>query len=310
MSEHETMGLPARGSVAGFEVRSLLSFRYLRDGGGEQLDVHEGELAPPHDDVEPLLRWRPREGNPFEASLYAADGGYLMWIPGLGGFGIAPDRGSITVPAGVDPIRREARLWGVPTALVAAMRGDLPVHAAAVEVDGRALLLCGPSRFGKTTLAAAFLRAGHRMLSEDLTRCRGGSDPVAFPGPSMLRVRRDVYEQLGPFPSTSVISEEADRFHLVLEDDARGSGDPIPLAGSVILRRGTPTIELHDVVPERFLPELFTMSFGLPTDADRARSFGAVVDLASSAPMWLLDRPLRFELLDETVERLLERCFA
>ena len=64
------------------------------------------------------------------------------------------------------------------------------------------------------------------------------------------------------------------------------------------------------MAPERFIPELFTMSFGLPTDADRARSFGAVAALAGAAPMWVLDRPLRFDVLGDVVSLLIDRCLA
>jgi hypothetical protein len=50
------------------------------------------------------------------------------------------------------------------------------------------------------------------------------------------------------------------------------------------------------------------MSFGLPTDEDRARAFGAVAALSGAAPMWLLDRPLRYDLLPTVVETLVSRC--
>lgn len=260
-------------------------------------------------DAEPLVTWVRRPDNPFEAMLYQTDAGYLMWIPGMGGFEVEPGNRRVTVPVGADPVRREARMWGVPTSLLVTPRGDLPIHASSVEVDGRALLFCGPSRFGKTTLAAAFLAAGHRMLSEDLTCIRSGPEPLVLPGPALLRLRRDVHERLGPFDSTSVAAEDDDRVHLGLDGKLRGSADPVPLAGLVILRRRGIDIRLYEVEGARFLPELFSMSFALPTDADRARSFGAAVDLASSVPVWVLDRPLRFELLGDVIERLIDRCF-
>jgi hypothetical protein len=50
------------------------------------------------------------------------------------------------------------------------------------------------------------------------------------------------------------------------------------------------------------------MSFSLPTDADRERAFRAVVDLADRVPVWLLDRPLRFEVLGEVIDRLIDHC--
>lgn len=305
--DDDTSPLPIRGGISGFGVRSGLDLRYLREGTGDPVTVVERDLEEPSD-AAPLVRWTRRPDNPFEASLYRSPSGYLLWIPGMGGFGIQTGTGVVTVPGGVDGAQREARAWGVPISLLAAARGDLPVHASSVEVDGRALLFCGPSRFGKTTLAAGFLVAGHRLLSEDLSCCRHLPVPTVFPGPSLLRLRRDVHQRLGPFPSTSIASQDDDRVHVALQRELRGSADPVPLAGIVILRRGVPDVQLHRVEGERFLPELFSMSFTLPTDADRTRAFGAAADLASSVPVWLLDRPLRFDLLDEVIDRLIDRC--
>lgn len=43
------------------------------------------------------------------------------------------------------------------------------LHAAALERDGRALLVAGPSESGKTTLTLALVREGFRLLSDDFT---------------------------------------------------------------------------------------------------------------------------------------------
>jgi len=44
----------------------------------------------------------------------------------------------------------------------------MPMHAAAIERDGTALLLAGPSGSGKSTLTYAAARCGFRVLAEDL----------------------------------------------------------------------------------------------------------------------------------------------
>ena len=298
------------GVVFGYEVGSPLASTYLRAGRGDPIAIDEVDPGP-EPDVEPVLEWRPRPDTPFQARLHGDPDRYGVWIDGMGGFGVEPDDPRITVPPSADTVRREERLWGVPAALCFSRRGDLPLHAAAIDVAGRALVFCGPGRFGKTTLATAFLRAGHRVLSEDLVCVRQAeTGPAVLPGPAMLRVRPDVAERLGPIHGTRVVLRDGERVHLAMEDGLRGSGDPVPLAGIVILKRGLPEITLYRVEPERFLPELFSVSFNLPSDIERARSFGGVVDLAGSTPLWLLDRPLEFATLDEVLDTVTGTCLS
>ena len=298
------------GVVFGYETGSPLASTYLRAGRGDPIAIDEVDPGP-EPDVEPVLEWRPRPDTPFQARLHGAPDRYGVWIDGMGGFGVEPDVPRITVPPSADAVRRQERLWGVPAALCFSRRGDLPLHAAAIDVAGRALVFCGPGRFGKTTLATAFLRAGHRVLSEDLVCVRHTeTGPAVLPGPAMLRVRPDVAEHLGPIGGTRVVLRDGERVHLAMEDGLRGSGDPVPLAGIVILKRGLPEITLYRVEPERFLPELFSVSFNLPSDVDRARSFGGVVDLAGSTPLWLLDRPLEFATLDEVLDTVTGTCLS
>ena len=298
------------GVVFGYEVDSPLTPTYLRTGRGDPIEVVEADPGP-EPGGEPVLEWRPRPDNPFQARLYGDPDRYGVWIDGMGGFGVEPDVPRITAPPSDQPVRREERLWGVPAALCFSRRGDLPLHASAVEVDGRALVFCGPGRFGKTTLATAFLRAGHRVLSEDLV-CVRHTDrgPAVLPGPAMLRLRPDVEERLGPIEGTLEVLRHDERVHLAMLDDLRGTGDPVPLAGILILKRGLPDITLYRVEAERFLPELFAVSFNLPSDLERARSFGGVVDLAGSTPLWLLDRPLEFATLGEVVDRVITTCLS
>jgi hypothetical protein len=297
------------GVVYGYEVDSPLALTFLRTGLGDPIAVAEADPGP-EPAGEPILEWKPRPGNPFRARLYGDPSRYGVWIDDMGGFDVEPDVPRITVPPDGDPVRREERLWGVPAALCFSRRGDLPLHGSAVEVDGRALVFCGPGRFGKTTLAAAFLRRGHRILSEDLVCSRPGGEPAVIPGPATLRVRPDVYERFGQIAGTEVVATDPDRVHLALVDELRGSCEPVPLAGVVILRRGLPDVELYRVEADRFLAELFTVSFNLPTDAERARSFAGVADLAAGVPLWLLDRPLEFDTLDGVVDRLITTCLS
>jgi hypothetical protein len=287
----------------GYTVRSTLSFTSLRNGPGAPLDVRtDGEvLTPPH---EALLEWT--EAGQSLVRLYVLDSGYLVWIDQVGWFRVDPHTPAIAVTSSVSGPRLEARVLGLPTALCFMHRGDLPIHAAAVDVGGSALILAAPGRFGKSTLAASFVQVG-RPLSEDTTCLRFDSGPTVVPGLAMLRIRPDVYERL-EFPGTHVIAREPDRVYLTVDENARGDATPVPLKGVVFLRRAEDRVRIELVPTERALPDLWTLSFHLPTDEDRARCFSMIAELARQVPVWDLHRPLSFQNMPEVMDTIISTC--
>jgi hypothetical protein len=296
-----------RGTCFGYAVHSSMDFQYLRGGGaGDAIEIRPCSQDGPGLDGRLLVEWKPLPGKPFlDARLYASAGTYHLWVNGAGGgwFEIVPERPSIGAPPTEDAVRREERLWGVPAMLCFLARGDLPLHAAAVEVNGAAVLLAAPSQFGKTTLAAAFAAQGHRVLSEDLCCLRGGASFSVLPGPAMLRLRHDVAAGLG-FEEWPVIGRDADRVHVALPDATRGNSEPVPVRAAVLLREAAAGLELTRIGPAEALPDLWALSFRLPTQADRLRCFEGIVRLADEVPVWNLTRPVRLDALHTTVERV------
>jgi hypothetical protein len=324
------------GTCYGYQVCSPLAFRYLRAGGGPgsgEGDRLEIAVAPPPKpaSLELLQEWCPPHA-PAQVQLFADEEGYRIRFPDIGWFGVQPKGPRITVPPTGHPLRIEERVWGLPILLCFLARGDLPLHAAAVEIDGRALLLAAPGRFGKTTLAAAFALAGYRVLAEDLVCLRSHPVPAVIPGPTMLRVRRDVSgafasgasEGRGRSVGREIRGEPGrelerelgrelgrnlgpgdDRVHLLLES-RRGGCRPVPLAGVATLHVADSDPRLESVTGAGVVRDLWTMSFNLPTPADRARCFTAVAGLASTTRTWKLTRRLRIEDLRPTVECLVD----
>jgi hypothetical protein len=292
------------GAVAGFDVRSEVALAYLRGTlrtrGTDGLDVILGPTDPDPAPSEPPLReWIPLAENPFHAKLWRTGGRDRLWIDAVGWYSIDPRTGSIEIPVHANVVPREERLWGIPTSLCIIARGDQTLHAGSIEIGGTAILVGAPGRHGKTTLVTALHGAGYRLLSEDTTRCRPG-DSLAFPGPAMLRVRRDSFERVG-VPDAAIVGEDPDRIHLAIDPARRGAGDAIPIAAIVLLREGD-EVRVEVVAPELAIPDLWALAFKLPTDDDRTRCFGAVSALASSVPVWNLHRPMRYETLPQVID--------
>jgi hypothetical protein len=297
------------GTCYGFAVHSSLAFHYLRGGEGTPLTIVAPSEAGVGAAQRPVLEWVPRPEHPFHARLYHDGPRFRLWIGSLGWYTIDPKAGRIALPETDQVVLREERLWGIPVALCMLARGDLPIHAAAVEVGGSAVIFAAPGRHGKTTLAAAFSQAGHRVLSEDLTCLRTLPAPAVIPGPALLRVRRDMLGHLAPHGARPV-AENDDRTSLALGEAGRGDCRPVPVRAVVLLRMAEAGVRMERLGRTDALADLWALSFRTPDDAGRTQCFTAIADLIRRIPVWNLHRPMRVDDLAPTVDRIVSTCLA
>ena len=101
-------------------------------------------------------------------------------------------------------------LLGPVLALALHRRGLLVLHASAVNVNGRGVVFLGDKLAGKSTTAAAFVAAGHGLLTDDILAIDfdtpGG--PMIRPGFSQLKLDEQA--------SVGVLGEHGTRHPLVL----------------------------------------------------------------------------------------------
>lgn len=288
-------------SVFGFRINTSVPLQFLRNGGGvnplEILTATEARNEP----VGELLGQWSLQGTayPANATLTQVSDGFEYWTSDAGLFQIDVVRGRIIIPPLEDTLLLEQRLNGMPMILSFVARGDTSLHAAAVEVGSGAVILAAPSRYGKSTLAFAFQRAGHRMLSEDLVCCRPAT-AEAIPGPALMRIRPDVFD--GDLPSgLFVAANRPDRIYVGFDDAARGSSAPVPIKAIVFLREADAP-GLERVTPPVALKDLWRLSFRTGTEDARANSFRNISRLAGEIPCWNVYRPLKLTELPSTVE--------
>ena len=118
--------------------------------------------------------------------------------------------------------------------------GWVPVHAAAVEKDGRCLILCAPSGGGKSTMTTALMRNGWRTLGDDklLLRCDG-----ATPSLHALLATFNLHPQTTRWFSEIGDLEELQRYS-AWTDKRRVSVDRIAPGASAVRARPTHVVRL------------------------------------------------------------------
>lgn len=194
-------------------------------------------------------------------------------------------------------------------------RGLLPLHAGCLMIDGNAVAIAGEAGTGKSTLTAAFLRRGFRMLADDVTvldtTASGG--PLALPSFPRIKLWRDAMGGLG-YAMAGVERIRADMEKFQVPTDAVFEAAPSPLAAVVHLK--VVTDERHEEL-ERLhgfgaIDALTDNVYRRAAAIRMGRKAALLVSLIPLAKLTNLRLSRRRDLsrLDETVDLLIERIRA
>jgi hypothetical protein len=273
------------GSLFGHEVASELPLARLNQVPGPR-----GSLRVVRAGADPLERhgeltaWSERLGNTF-AVARGDRGELVVWCSVTGSWLLEPSEGVIhaaPLPA-ADANAVEHRLVSVMAPLLLAERGDLVVHASAVETPAGAVLFAGPSGRGKSTTVAALSRLGVPVLAEDGLALESTDDgALAWAGARGIRLK-DPGEAAG---------EAAAHYPPGLEHD--GATPPAggrPVAGLVVLGERGGELSVESLSPGEtaaaLAPNLFHRGGPealRPAFASLARLAGAVPGFRASLP--------------------------
>lgn len=155
-------------------------------------------------------------------------------------------------------------LLGTGLATLAFQRGLLPLHAAALCLDDRAVAIAGRSGSGKSTLAASLALDGVPILGDDVCVVdTTGAEPRIWPSVARIKLRRDAIDRLGIADrATARVAPDADKLSLSIADNFPAR--PVPLAALCLLTPNAPsrlsaigrTRAVHAAVYRRWLGEL------------------------------------------------------
>jgi len=241
-----------------------------------------------------------RRPEPWFTALTLDDGSmYVRWGE-LGEVMVAPDGSQVThrpLAAGDERVF-ERFLFGQALSFALVRQGFEPLHAAVIAIDGAAVALVGDCTFGKSTLAAAFVKAGYRLLTDDLLLIdRRGGQFLACPGTGRLKLQADSASaflgQRDGIPLHAASTKQT--FQLAATEVQR---TPLPLCQMLMLpdpaeRDTARAIDISRLPRAAACHRLLKNSFNVEIlDANRvARQFAFAADLASGVDAYAIRYP-------------------
>ena len=183
--------------------------------------------------------------------------------------------------------------------------GFEPLHATVVEIDGAGVGFLGGSGRGKSTLGAEFLRAGARLLTDDLLVVKpnpGGSGFLAFPGVPRIKLFPDMARRLLGARSRGARMNPLTQKLVVPLSRTDVVQNPIPLRHLYILRppryQSAPTVKriaIRRLFRRRAFLELVRNTYNrdVVEPGRLLRQLRLNTDLAATVPLQLLCFPRR-----------------
>jgi HPr serine kinase-like protein len=230
---------------------------------------------------------------------------FALRIPHIARFLLEGGR-RITVALEEDADDADAAIFilGTVFGILLHQRGDFVLHASAVRVGGRAVLFAGPSGAGKSTLAAALVRRGYAMITDDV--CAVAAGRVLSDG-RQLKLWANAIDRLDLSAARGgPVRNKLQKFYV---EPAAADDTPLPVGAVYMPRETRPPaedgIEIANIVDATLMlrhnayrPRLVK---ALAQDNFYLQSAAALV---GKAGVFVFRRPLDFRALDEGLDRL------
>jgi hypothetical protein len=205
----------------------------------------------------------------------ARPAGYLLQAPGFGRILVAPGGTELLCDPEPGGAEWSTLLLAQALPLAATLQGFEVLHASGVVpaegapvgvLGGGAALFAGPQGAAKSSLAAALLRRGATLLSDDTVALeqRGGT-LIAHPGADLLQLRSVEHERLSAHEHAVLGPPET--FLGKQRYSPSVSASPAPFGALFLLERSThgPSVECIEAVdPFALLASTFNLSVRTP----------------------------------------------
>ncbi len=192
-------------------------------------------------------------------------------------------------------------------------QGFEPLHATAVNINGGAVAFLGESGYGKSSLGAAFIEAGHQILTDDLLVLseRDGRF-TAYPGPPRIKLYPEVAGTVLPSNGEGTPIGRTTKLVIPLGEH-QVSSSAVPLQAVYVLGPPSPRESVRKNVIIRRLSKrqaclaLLRSPFNTAvTDSTRiSGQFAFATALAANVPVKVIRYPRAMHLLPDVRDAIL-----
>lgn len=282
----------------GLVVRSFVELpEYVRASGGDHADLTVSIFP----QTQPITIGDGHAATPE---------GFSIWWETVGSFLIQPD-GTIGVcrKDGVPDSLLRLPLLGSVTAISLHFLGKIVLHGNALAVNGAGIVIVGEKGQGKSTLTAALLQRGHRLLADDVSSLDlRASDATVHRGCLQLKLWPDSVEKClaRSAEDFAPIHQWSEKKSVPAHEYACDHAS-VPLKKIYVLAEGDAVsgeiVPVHEAWRE-ILSHSYPSRFGsvLLQGLAGARHFEQCTRLVCMVPLVRLRRPKSFASLESVVE--------
>lgn len=177
--------------------------------------------------------------------------------------------------------------WGLNWCISSQLHKFLIIHAAGIELGGRAAIFPAPSGSGKSTLCAGLVCGGWRLLTDELTlldRVNGLVTPLARP----VSLKNASIDAIRKFAPTAVFGPS-------IEDTAKGRVAHMQPPSSSVIRANEPAKPAWVIIPKFVADAAASL-----TPLSKAKTLMRLIDCAFN---YNVHGRAGFNLLADLVER-------
>lgn len=203
-------------------------------------------------------------------------------------------------------------------ALICLQRGEPFFHGSALQAGEQAIMICGESGAGKSTVTLELLRRKLGFLADDTVRVHPGADGMlAEPSYPQQKLCRDMALRCGrPLEELIYIDEEREKYALrrqdcyvkqaavlgkifLLRKDVAETGQE----DTVRIRKVTGQEALETLSAQLYLADTYRYSTGIPYEL-----MAQLIRIAGGAGIYEVTRPAEGDTLHELVTKILQFC--